>query len=75
MKVLIAIDEDTCVGIGRCEQLEPNAVALGDDAVSRPLAGVALPRERAEALCSNCPSGAISIVGEAPGDVPEAAPA
>ena len=74
-KVFITIDQDMCVGVGKCEELEPNAVELGDRAVSEPLPGVALTRERAEALVKNCPSGAISIAGPAPEDAPLAEPA
>lgn len=66
MNVFIKIDADICIGVGKCEELEPNAVELGDDGLSRPLPGVALPEERAEAICRNCPSGAISIAGPAP---------
>lgn len=75
MKVFIRIDEDVCIGVGRCEELEPNAVELGDDGVSRPLPDVALTQERAERLCRECPSGAISIAGPAPDDAPLAEPA
>ena len=54
MNVFVEIDDDICVGVGKCEDLEPNAVELGDDGLSRPLPGVALPQERAEAICKNC---------------------
>jgi len=74
-KVFIAIDQDVCVGVGKCEELEPNAVELGDSAVSRPLPGIALTRERAEQLVKNCPSGAISVAGPAPDGAPLAEPA
>jgi ferredoxin len=74
-KVFITIDQDMCVGVGKCEELEPGAVELGDRGVSEPLPGVALTRERAEALVKNCPSGAISIAGPAPDDAPLADPA
>ena len=47
-KVFIAIDPDVCVGVGKCEELEPNAVDLGDNSVSSPRPGIALTRERAE---------------------------
>ena len=70
MKVFIQIDQDVCIGVGRCEELEPDAVELGDDGVSRPLEGIALTQERADKLCTNCPSGAISIAGPAPDDAP-----
>ena len=74
-KVFIAIDQDVCVGVGKCEELEPHAVDLGDSAVSSPRPGIALTRERAERLVKNCPSGAISIAGEAPDDAELAEPA
>jgi ferredoxin len=73
--VFIEIDADVCIGIGKCEELEPNAVDLGDDGISRVRAGIALPRERAEKIVKRCPSGAISITGDAPGDAPVADPA
>lgn len=75
MNVFVAIDPDVCVGVGKCEELEPNAVELGDDGVSRPHPGIALPEERAERICNTCPSGAISIAGSAPDDAPVADPA
>ncbi len=73
--VFVAIDADVCIGIGKCEELEPNAVDLGDDGISRPREGIALPRERAEKIVKRCPSGAISIVGDAPDAAPVADPA
>jgi len=75
VKVFVAVDPDVCIGVGRCEELEPNAVELGDDGVSRPRPGVALPLERAEVICKRCPSGAIAIAGPAPDEAPEAEPA
>jgi ferredoxin len=75
MKVFVAIDADVCIGVGKCEELEPNAVELGDDGISRPLPGIALPQERAERICKTCPSGALTIAGPAPDDTSEAAPA
>jgi ferredoxin len=74
-KVFIAIDQDICVGVGKCEELEPNAVDLGNNAVSTPLPGIALTLERAERLVKSCPSGAISIAGDAPEDAELAEPA
>jgi ferredoxin len=73
--VFITIDADLCVGVGRCEELEPNAVELGDNPVSVPHEGLALPLERAERLVKGCPSGAIAIAGPAPEDTPVADPA
>ena len=51
MNVFIEIDENICIGVGKCEEVEPNAVELGDDGVSRPLPGIALPEDRAETIC------------------------
>lgn len=70
MKVFIHIDQDICIGVGKCEELEPNAVELGDDGISAPLPGIALTEERAERVCTNCPSGAITVAGPAPDDAP-----
>lgn len=74
-RVFIAVDHDVCIGVGRCEELEPNAVDLGDNPVSTPRPGIALTRERAEKLVKSCPSGAVSIAGPAPDDAPLAEPA
>ena len=65
-RVEIAIDDLLCVGIGVCVDTEPDAVLLGDEGVSRPVAGVRLPRDRAQLLCKLCPSGAISIRPDPP---------
>jgi ferredoxin len=59
--VAIEIDENRCVGIGVCVDTEPDAVILDDEAISRPVEGIRLRRERAQRLCDLCPSGAISI--------------
>jgi ferredoxin len=69
-KVFVTIDQDLCVGVGRCEEVEPNAVELGDNPTSQPRPGIALTRERAEIIVRNCPSSAISIAGPAPDDAP-----
>jgi ferredoxin len=60
--VHVRIDENICIGIGVCVESEPDAFLLGDDGVAHVLPGKALPRNRAEQVCSGCPSGAISIV-------------
>lgn len=64
--VFVSIDETLCVGSGLCEQLEPTAVELGDDGLARPVPGVALSPERAETICRNCPTQAISVAGVCP---------
>ena len=51
-------------GIGACVTAEPDAFDLGDEGISTPVAGVRLPLERAQHVCRECPSGAISIVAE-----------
>ena len=60
--VQVHVDEHVCIGIGVCVESEPEAFQLGDDGVAHVLPGKALPRDRAERVCSGCPSGAISIV-------------
>lgn len=60
-EVAVVVDEDTCIGIGACVAAEPLTFELGDNGVSRVLPGRLLPRERAEQVCSGCPSGALSI--------------
>ena len=44
MKVHIVIDPETCVGIGKCEEIAEEAVELGDDGVSH-VTGVAVDLE------------------------------
>ena len=61
MKVHIVIDPETCVGIGKCEEIAEEAVELGDDGVSHPT-GVAVDLDVARNLCDSCPTSAISIV-------------
>ena len=63
--VQIVVDEDRCVGIGRCEVLAPFAVELGADNISRARPGL-VPLGVAEDLCRGCPSQAISIVRDEP---------
>lgn len=59
--VRVLVDENICIGIGLCVEREPDAFELGDDAISRPVDGVWLSLERAERVCRECPSGAISV--------------
>ncbi len=60
--VLIAVDEDLCIGSGACEARAPEGIAVGDDAIAHPT-GVRLPLAVAEEVCEGCPSGAVRIVG------------
>jgi len=62
LKVLITIDQATCVGIGKCEEVAEEAVSLTDDGVAMPT-GVPLEEDQARALCEACPTGSITIVG------------
>jgi ferredoxin len=61
-EVTITIDHDRCVGVGRCEEIEPDVVELRSDGWSYPRTGARIPRRRAEQLCAECPSEAISIL-------------
>ena len=63
-RVRVQVDDTRCVGIGACVEAEPGAFELGDEGVSRPVEGVRLALERAQHVCRECPSGAISIVAE-----------
>jgi ferredoxin len=60
-RVAVVVDTETCIGIGACVAAEPLTFEVGDDGISRVLSGGLLPRERAERVCSGCPSGALSI--------------
>jgi len=52
MKVHIVIDPETCVGIGKCEEIAEEAVELGDDGVSH-VTGVAVDGVVARNLCDS----------------------
>jgi ferredoxin len=58
--VTLVVDDDLCVGIGRCEQLEPEAIQVQEDGLAHPTP-VQLLRARAQELCDQCPAAAISI--------------
>jgi ferredoxin len=60
--VQLRVDENVCIGIGVCVESVPEAFLLGDDGVAHVLPGKELPRVRAEQICRECPSGAITIV-------------
>lgn len=60
--VRVLVDDELCVGVGNCAATEPDAFVLGDDGVSSAVPDVLLPRERAQLVCGECPTGAISIV-------------
>ncbi len=64
MKVLITINPETCVGVGKCEEIAEEAVELGDDGISH-VTGVAVEMDVARRLCDECPTGSISIVDSA----------
>ena len=70
--VLVAVDDERCIGAGQCEMLEPDVFVVDDDsAVSSVIGAGALARERADVVVHRCPGAAISIVG--PADSPAAA--
>jgi ferredoxin len=62
--VELSVDADVCVGIGSCISAEPDAFELLDEGFSRALPGVRIPRDRAERVIADCPSGAISMAAE-----------
>jgi ferredoxin len=63
-QVRVVVDGHTCIGIGACVAAEPDVFDLGDDGIAHVRAGKLLPRDRAEQVCRECPSGAIAIERE-----------
>lgn len=59
--VRVTVDADTCVGIGACDEQDPDAVVLADGAATVARPGMFLDPDRAEALCRSCPAGAITV--------------
>ncbi len=58
----VVVDQDKCVGVGKCEMLEPEAMEVDEDtAIASMIEGTVLPLERAQKLVTECPSSAISI--------------
>ena len=60
-RVSLSVDSDVCIGIGRCEMLEPDYFAVTDDAIAQVDPAALFLRSRAEEIVLECPSGAISI--------------
>ncbi len=65
--VRLQVDEETCVGMGQCELLEPDVFRVDDDTSIASAADVAVPADRATAVIEACPSGAISVRNEVDG--------
>ncbi len=57
----LVVDDTVCIGIGRCEMLEPDVFFVNDDAIAQVSSDVRLARSRANEIVMECPSGAISI--------------
>ena len=57
----LTVDATVCIGIGRCEMLEPDSFFVNDDAIAQVEAATRFTRVRAEEIVMECPSGAISI--------------
>ena len=57
----LAVDATVCIGIGRCEMLEPDAFMVSDDAIAEVDPETRFTRVRANEIVMECPSGAISI--------------
>ena len=60
----LTVDDTVCIGIGRCEMLEPDVFAVNDDAIAEVVGVKRFDRARAEEIVMECPSGALSIVTE-----------
>ena len=67
----IRVDEDLCVGHGRCYSLEPSVFESDDDGYAAPRGAAFEVPEGSEAAVrraiANCPAGAISIVAHVTG--------
>jgi ferredoxin len=61
-RVSVFVDPDVCIGVGACVASEPEVFDLGDDGVSRAKPSARLSRDRAEAVETGCPSGAIRLL-------------
>jgi ferredoxin len=67
MPARVIIDPDLCIGSAECNRLVPEAFRLDEDlGVSVPLRGAGLvDRERLYDAEAGCPTGAITIGGDA----------
>ncbi|MEZ5343107.1 MAG: (4Fe-4S)-binding protein [Acidimicrobiales bacterium] len=61
-RVSLVVDSDVCIGIGRCEMLEPDAFSVSDEAIAQVDPATTFTRSRADEIVLECPSGAISIL-------------
>lgn len=57
--VELYVDQDHCVGMGRCEVVEPDVFEIDDDAVSQVIGCGVFTEERAKYVMFECPTGAI----------------
>ncbi|MEE9415342.1 MAG: aldehyde dehydrogenase family protein [Acidimicrobiales bacterium] len=58
----VVVDEHRCVGVGKCEMLEPDLMEIDDETAIAAMAPDShLSAGRAAKLVEECPSGAISI--------------
>lgn len=59
--VELYVDDSICVGMGRCEVVEPDVFEIDDDAISQVIGESAFTAERAKAVMFECPTGAIKM--------------
>ena len=60
--VMMAVNQDVCIGSGQCEMLEEETFLVDDDTVIAGVIGTAmLPMDRAQKVIDTCPTQAISI--------------
>lgn len=57
--VELYVDDTICVGMGRCEVVEPNVFEIDDDAISQIVGAANFTEDRAKAVMFECPTGAI----------------
>lgn len=60
--VMIEIDDKLCVGAGACMVHNQTRIQPGSYGTAEVEVGATFPRDHAQEICSDCPSGAISIV-------------
>lgn len=59
--VELYVDDTICVGMGRCEVVEPDVFEIDDDAISQVIGVSSFTAERAKVVMFECPTGAIKI--------------
>jgi ferredoxin len=62
--VQVVVDRDACMGSGNCTYWAPNVFALDDDGIAVVIGDLAGNEEPVRVAMVNCPTSAITLVGE-----------